>query len=504
MKEGISGGLPEGNSTFSAYSNSKPLLRDFMAEQDGVAAAAKAAQPKSRPVGGTEYSWCRAVPGGTGITVLAILLSKPIDIPLLENALRKLQIAHPILNSKLHYHAATNSFSYVTPPTPRLQIQPYDHPSTAEILLRRAASPSVSDFHLILEHELNRNTWHNPDPSSDSDSDSDTFFATVYDLNGGKRALALRLHTSACDRATAAALLTELLPPLVGNGGQEEGTQREIQSQGEVGLGIEDYIPNGKANKPFWARGLDMLGYSLNSFRLSNIAFHDTESPRASQVARLTLDKHDTRRILDGCEGRGIKLCGVLSAAGLIAARASKELPDNRYEKYAVVTLMDCRSILDPVLSANHAGFYHSAILNTHDIKGGEDIWELAKRTYTSFANAKNNNKHFSDMADMNFLMGKAIDNPGLTPYSSMRTSFLSVFEDPIAITDQSAHLRHEVGVEDFIGCSSVHGIGPTIAIFDTIRDGELDCACVYPSPLHSRQQMQGLIDDMKRILVEC
>nr|GMC82787.1 Zinc finger CCCH-type with G patch domain-containing protein [Ipomoea batatas]GMD52535.1 Zinc finger CCCH-type with G patch domain-containing protein [Ipomoea batatas] len=150
------------------------------------------------------------------------------------------------------------------------------------------------------------------------------------------------------------------------------------------------------------------------------------------------------------------------------------------------------------------AGFYHSAILNTHDIKGGEDIWELAKRTYTSFANAKNNNKHFSDMADMNFLMGKAIENPGLTPYSSMRTSFLSVFEDPIAITDQSAQLRHEVGVEDFIGCSSVHGIGPTIAIFDTIRDGELDCACVYPSPLHSRQQMQGLIDEMKRILVEC
>lgn len=153
--------------------------------------------------------------------------------------------------------------------------------------------------------------------------------------------------------------------------------------------------------------------------------------------------------------------------------------------------------------AAAAAGFYHSAILNTHDIKGGEDIWELAKRTYTSFANAKNNyNKHFTDMADMNFLMGKAIENPGLTPYSSMRTSFLSVFEDPIS--DQSTNLYHEVGLEDFIGCSSVHGIGPSIAIFDTIRDGELDCACVYPSPLHSRQQMQGLIDEMKRILVEC
>lgn len=330
-----------------------------MAEQDDVAAAAVVAQPKSRPVGGTEYSWCRAVPGGTGITVLALLFSKSVDIPLLENALRKLQIAHPILNSKLRYQAATRSFSYVTPPTPHLQIQPYDHSSTAEILLRLAAAPgdsSVSHFHLILEHELNRNTWQNPDPSSDSDAD--TFFASVYDLNDGKRALALRLHTSACDRATAGALLSELLP-LVGGGGQEEdeeGTQMESKSEAEVGLGIEDYIPNGKANKPFWARGLDMLGYSLNSFRLSNIAFHDTESPRASQVVRLMLSKHDTRRILDGCETRGIKLFGVLSAAGLIAARSSKELPDDNYEKYAVVTLTDCRSILDPVLSNNHAG----------------------------------------------------------------------------------------------------------------------------------------------------
>ena len=149
----------------------------------------------------------------------------------------------------------------------------------------------------------------------------------------------------------------------------------------------------------------------------------------------------------------------------------------------------------------NEAGFYHSAILNTHDIRGREKLWELAKRTYTAFANAKKNNKHFSDMADLNFLMCKAIDNPGLTPSSALRTSFISVFEDPVI--DHSSELHDEIGLQDYIGCASVHGVGPSIAIFDTIRDGKLDCAFVYPWPLHSREQMQELVDDMKRVLVD-
>lgn len=78
----------------------------------------------------------------------------------------------------------------------------------------------------------------------------------------------------------------------------------------------------------------------------------------------------------------------------------------------------------------------------------------------------------------------------------------MSVFEDPVI--DQSSEMRREViGVEDFMGCASVHGIGPSIAIFDKITDGSLDCVCVYPAPLHSRQQMQELVDNMKGILVE-
>jgi len=162
---------------------------------------------------------------------------------------------------------------------------------------------------------------------------------------------------------------------------------------------------------------------------------------------------------------------------------------------------LTCHFLVTLTKSLLLPGFYHSAILNAHVMKGGEKLWELAQKTYAAFASYKNCNRHFSDMADLNFLMCKAIDNPGLTPSSSLRTALVSVFED--SVVDDHAALQKEVGVEDYMGCASAHGIGPSIAIFDTIRDGRLDCVCVYPSPLHSREQMQEFIDSMKSVLVE-
>ncbi|OVA10016.1 Condensation domain [Macleaya cordata] len=457
-------------------------------------------EPKSRPVGGTEYGWCRAVPGGTGITVLALLFSKSPDTAILEKALHKLQISHPILRSKLT--SSNNTFSFLIPPIPHLQIQSFDLSSTYDLLqnLPNSNPTSESPFHRLLEYELNQNLWSESESDSENfENDLDLFCATLYSLEESKWVLAFRLHTSICDRTSAVTLLSELLE-LVGE--NEEGVKLELKNEDEVNLGIEDLIPSGKADKPFWSRGKDLFGYSLNSFRFSNLDFEDVISkPRSSGVVRLQMSPNETERLLAGCQARGIKLCGAIAAAGIIAAYSMKELPDYQWEKYAVVTLVDCRKFLDPPLESHHLGFYHSAILNTHDIKGGAELWELATRSYMALTNAMNSNKHFSDMSDLNFLMCKAIDNPSLTSSSSMRTSFMAVFEDPVFKNTNELHQK--IGLEDYVGCSSVHGVGPSIAVFDTIRNDGLDLACVYPMPLHSREQMQKLIDHMKRTLID-
>lgn len=148
---------------------------------------------------------------------------------------------------------------------------------------------------------MNKNSWSvNLVQSSNTDADSDLFFVSLYTVSDNRWVVVLRLHTSVCDRASAAALLRELLDLVDGGGSDEgDGIQREYENEVEVSLGIEDFIPAGKANKPFWARGVDVLGYSLNAFRLSNLDFVDADSPRCSRVVRLQLNLDDTQRLVD-------------------------------------------------------------------------------------------------------------------------------------------------------------------------------------------------------------
>lgn len=132
--------------------------------------------------------------------------------------------------------------------------------------------------------------------------------------------MVLRLHTSTCDRAAAVGLLRELL--VLMGGENQGGITKEYENEVEVSLGIEDYIPSGKGNKPFWARGIDMLGYSLNSFRLSNLDFVDADSPRGSQVVRLQMNSDDTQKLLD-VSGRFVFTLSHLSAHDCLFAMLS-------------------------------------------------------------------------------------------------------------------------------------------------------------------------------------
>jgi hypothetical protein len=95
--------------------------------------------------------------------------------------------------------------------------------------------------------------------------------------------------------------------------------------------------------------------------------------------------------------------------------------------------------------------------------------------------------------------MCRAIENPQLTTASALRTALVSVFEEPV--TYDLSDLQSKAGVDDYACIATVHGIGPSVGVFDSIGDGRLDCACMYPSPLHSRKQMQDLFDTVKRIL---
>lgn len=252
----------------------------------------------ARALGNTEQNWCRAVASGTGITVLALQMAKPPSeiTAALAEILHSLQKRHPLLAYKLHYNRTTKTFSFLKPttPTPHMIIKFHDGESTSQ-LLRAAASATVSPYQIIMEHELNDSVWS--EPSSFPCKGIEVFYANVYALSDAKSVIVLRFHTSVCDRTTAVSLLRELMEMVAGS----EGAHKEIKNEREGEMGIESMIPVGARKKTLWAHGIDVLGYSVNSLRLTNLTFENTKLPRRSEVVRLHMNAKYTNLILEVC-----------------------------------------------------------------------------------------------------------------------------------------------------------------------------------------------------------
>lgn len=244
-----------------------------------------AAEWRTRAPGGTEYSCLRAVPGGTGTTLLALRLSRGDAAEAAQAALRSLRNAHPVLRARLRTSPSGPTLAFpdpAAPPAPSLPLAPLPAP----------------DFHALLEHELNCNPWADP-ASSD---DAPVLFATLYELPPatGGAALFVRIHTVACDRSAANALARELVALLAGG---EEGGERANPEDAAAEAGLEERIPQRDTWKPFWARGLDMVGYSINGLRTSTLPFVETGTERSTQMLRLGLGRDETTRLLDVSSG---------------------------------------------------------------------------------------------------------------------------------------------------------------------------------------------------------
>ncbi|CAM0883693.1 unnamed protein product [Alopecurus aequalis] len=427
---------------------------------------------RSRAVCGTEYTCCRAAPGGTGTALHALRLSR-VGTAAAEAAVRSLQTAHPVLRAHLCGSSSSPTLAFPPSSSPQLSLEP---------------QPSALDFHSLLEREINRNPWaaaeHGPNGVP-------VLFVALYELPGGGAALFVLIHTVVCDRAASEALLTELLALLAGDDPEVKEEAAAVEA------GLEKRIPKKDARKPLWARGVDMVGYSINGLRTSTLPFQDTGTARSTQMVRLGFGRDDTTRLMDACKENGVKLSSAMAAAILLAVRLSKKLDSGQQETYSVATMINCRQFLEPPLDDHNVGFFHSAIANTHKMNREEELWALARRCHDSYSNAKNNKKHLTDIRDLNFLMCRAIENPQLT----LRTGLVTVFEEPV--THDTSDLQSRAGVEDYVYGLTMHGAGPSIAVFDSIRDGQLRCACMYPSPLHSRKQMQEIFDKVKLILVQ-
>ncbi|WOL03501.1 hypothetical protein Cni_G12221 [Canna indica] len=82
----------------------------------------------------------------------------------------------------------------------------------------------------------------------------------------------------------------------------------------------------------------------------------DASLNRRSEVARLVFGVEETQKLLTSCKAKGLKLCGAIAAAAMVATHSSKHLENDQNETYTVATLVDCRKDLDPVLNGHNFG----------------------------------------------------------------------------------------------------------------------------------------------------
>lgn len=249
----------------------------------------------TRLLGGTELNWCKAVASGTGITALALEVSKNLNITLVKKALEKIQNNHPILNSMLHKNTLTGSTSFIiNPPNPHIHLNIITLSTTTQLLhtlTSHTSNVSLSPLHLLLEHELNINEWSSVSSRSLCMGGLYLWFVNLYTLPDQKWIFVMRLHTAICDRTTAVVLLNELRDVM---GEKEGGGFKE-----DGNMAIEELIPIGKAKKSMWEHGMDMVAYSVNAFRLTNFKFKDVKGgPLHSQVVRLKMNAQETHMLL--------------------------------------------------------------------------------------------------------------------------------------------------------------------------------------------------------------
>lgn len=57
-----------------------------------------------------------------------------------------------------------------------------------------------------------------------------------------------------------------------------------------------------------------------------------------------------------------MRLCSAVAAATMLAARQSKPLESGQQETYSVVTLINCRKFLEPVMEDRNVGEYESSV----------------------------------------------------------------------------------------------------------------------------------------------
>ncbi|KAH9545088.1 hypothetical protein CY35_12G030600 [Sphagnum magellanicum] len=482
-----------------------------------------------RELGKSETNWIAAVETGTGITLLGLLFARRFTRSSLTTSLRQLLASHPRLRSHISKQLNGKNFIFTTSTADHAA----EDPVVSQIsVISRAADDDEEELEDDDEsEEASKEKWlklledemNTPFPKEKPFA---VFDMKVYELPENSSLVVFRFHSAAADVASTSPVARQFVDLLyrqvqleeqeeeedataqkkkkqttwessesaAAEGGQEEEEEEEEEVEDIELPALEKAIPQGQAQKPFWAHGVDTLGYGIVSRKHAYLPFDHTNKPRKSRLIRASLSPKATDDLLQACKKNNSLLYGAIEAAGLKAAADMKKV-GKRGEHYGTVVLLNCRNLLEPRILESHVGFYHAAMMKTIHVSETESFWEVAEKCTTKYNEAVKAKKHFMDMGDLNALMVQGMRFPNLTPSGSLRSTLLSLTAEPL-YQDLGPSAMH-LNLKDHLVCTSNHGIGSCLAIFYFIRDAKLEFSFIYASPLFTRPKMQDLVNSI-------
>lgn len=260
-----------------------------------MVSAAAVLQTATRKLSRTESNWIAAVNSGTGTTICSILFDRRIPQLEIEGAVEDLLARNPRLRSILVQ--GEDQFFFETPEeVSDIAISVVDR-SSNNTASHNGEEEEEVELKEELWHVITEEAMNTPFPST---YPFPVLESKLFLLPESHCLLVLRIHAAAADVASTATVIKQIIGSL--HKRLDEGVETlgngKISNEEEFLPAVEDAIPSGQANKPFWAHGMDMVGYGLGSRRHAYIPFHDPDNARYSKLISADLKTEATSLLL--------------------------------------------------------------------------------------------------------------------------------------------------------------------------------------------------------------
>ncbi|KAH9289060.1 hypothetical protein KI387_033177, partial [Taxus chinensis] len=468
-----------------------------------------------RALGQSEENWARITDQGTGITASGIALRRSIEEEQITMAVQGLMDHFAIARSQIIENNKGKLYLQVhnNPAKSMVEEKSWPYIDSSKSLPGVLELPHDDENHTlslalqeIVRKEINipfLNTHNMAAPPLD-------VLEIHFYRNSSEpqTVIVIRIHSGACDRFSCCVMVKHFLSAL---NAIVEGRKPEFPDgpgKNELPSSMEDMIPKGKAEKGFFTKGLDVLGYALDSKKYSLLPFSPefTKMPIKagfmSDILTYSLGREGTGALHSACMKQKTTHAAVLASAYVQTAANMKELKDNKLNQFCFTGVLDCRPYFKPLLAETVLGNFSAGILQGTRVKNDISFWDLARSISSQTAKEIGKHKHFSELPVLAMLVGQVMKHPSLTPSSSKRSGLFTMFLGEAGKAEEWKNVE-SLKVAGSLGpVASMHAVGPCFCACETTREGpELCISFIFATPVFTRDQMHSFATSVFELL---